>query len=94
MTKGLEDCGRASIGVQGSAESQGHDSIPLLGPEPMRAIVCVDTAWNRVLLLLPDWVSAFELEFGLCRDVFKFCGLHVLHSFNILLISPHVCPTH
>ena len=23
--KGLEDCGKASIGVQGSAESRGHD---------------------------------------------------------------------
>ena len=26
MTKGLEDCGRASRGVRGSAESQGHDT--------------------------------------------------------------------
>ena len=25
MTKGLEDCGGASTGVQGSAGSQGHD---------------------------------------------------------------------
>ena len=70
MGKGLEDCRRASIGVRGSAESQGHDSIPLLGPEPLRAIVHVDAVWHRVLLLLPDWVSAFELEFGLFRDVF------------------------
>ena len=46
MTKGLEDCGRASIGVRGSAESQGRDSIPLLGPEPLMAIVCMDAAWT------------------------------------------------
>ena len=41
--KGLEDCEKASIGVWGSAESQGRDSIPLLGPEPLRAIVHVNT---------------------------------------------------
>ena len=41
---GLEDCRKASIGVWGSAELQGHDSIPLLGPEPLRAIV--DTVWT------------------------------------------------
>ena len=46
MGKGLEDCRSASIGVQGSAESWGRDSIPLLGPEPLRAIVCVDTVWT------------------------------------------------
>ena len=44
--KGLEDCGKASMGVWGSAELQGHDSIPLLGPEPLRAIVHVDTVWT------------------------------------------------
>ena len=44
--KGLEDCGKASIGVRGSTESQGRDSIPLLGPEPLRAIVHVDTVWT------------------------------------------------
>ena len=44
--RGLEDCGKASIGAQGSAESWGHDSIPLLGPEPLRAIVRVDTVWT------------------------------------------------
>ena len=44
--KGLEDCRKASIGVWGSAESQGRDSIPLLGPEPLRAIVHVDTVWT------------------------------------------------
>ena len=44
--KGLEDCRKASIGVWGSAELQGHDSIPLLGPEPLRAIVHVDTVWT------------------------------------------------
>ena len=46
MTKGLEVCGSASIGVWGPAESWGHDSIPLLGPEPLRAIVRVDTVWT------------------------------------------------
>ena len=46
MGKGLEDCGSASIGVQGSVESRGRDSIPLLGPEPLRAIVRVDTVWT------------------------------------------------
>ena len=40
---------------------------------------------DRVLLLLPDWVSTFESEFGLFQDMFKFCDLHVPHSFNILL---------
>ena len=44
--RGLEDCGKASIGVRGSVESRGHDSIPLLGPEPLRAIVRVDTVWT------------------------------------------------
>ena len=44
--KGLEDCRKASIGVRGSAESRGRDSIPLLGPEPLRAIVRVDTVWT------------------------------------------------
>ena len=44
--KGLEDCRKASIGVRGSAESWGHDSIPLLGPEPLRAIVRVDFVWT------------------------------------------------
>ena len=43
---GLEDCRKAFIGVRGSAELQGHDSIPLLGPEPLRAIVHVDTVWT------------------------------------------------
>ena len=46
MTKGLEVCGSASIGVQGSVESRGCDSIPLLGPEPLRAIVHMDTVWT------------------------------------------------
>ena len=46
MGKSLEDCGSAPIGVRGSAESWGHDSIPLLGPEPLRAIVRVDTVWT------------------------------------------------
>ena len=62
---GLEDCRGASRVVRGSAGSHGCDSIPLLGPEPLRAIVHVDLVWNRVLLLLPDLVSAFQLEFGL-----------------------------
>ena len=31
MTKGLEVYGSASIGVRGSAESRGHDSIEALG---------------------------------------------------------------
>ena len=44
--KGLEDCRKASIGVWGSAELQGRDSIPHLGPEPLRAIVRVDTVWT------------------------------------------------
>ena len=27
--------------------SWGHDSIPLLGPESLRAIVCMDTVWTQ-----------------------------------------------
>ena len=69
MTKGLEDCRGASRGVQGSAESQGRDSIPHLGPEPLRAIVHVDAAWTwcgtACSYCLPDLVSAFQSEFGL-----------------------------
>ena len=44
--KGLEDCRKASIGIRGSVELWGHDSIPLLGPEPLRAIVHMDTVWT------------------------------------------------
>ena len=45
---------------------------------------------DGVLLLLPNWVSAFESEFRLFQDVFKFRGLRMSASFNILLISHHV----
>ena len=54
--RGLEDCGKASIGVQGSAESWGRDSIPLLGPESLRAIVrmdSVDFAWTEYFYCCP-----------------------------------------
>ena len=57
--------GGASGGLCGHAESQGHDSIPLLGPEPLRAIEHVDLAWKSQFALFPKVVSAFELEFGL-----------------------------
>ena len=81
MTKGLEVCGGASTGVQDSAGSQGHDSIPPLGPEPLRAIVDVEPVWTShgtvCFYCLPNWVSTFQLEFGLLRDRFKFRGLHV-----------------
>ena len=39
-------CGEALGGLHGHVESWGRDSIPLLGPEPLRAIVHVDTAWT------------------------------------------------
>ena len=54
--KGLEDCRKASIRVWGSAKSWGHDSIPLLGPEPLWAIVCVDSvdfAWTECFYCCP-----------------------------------------
>ena len=49
---------------------------------------------DGVLLLLPDWVSVFELEFGLFRDMFKFRSSRMSASFNILLISHHVHSPH
>ena len=54
----------------------------------------MDFVWNRVLLLLPNWVSMFESEFRLFQDVFKFCSLHMSTSFSILLIFHHVFLTH
>ena len=57
--KGLEDCRSASIGVQGSAESWGRDSIPLLGPEPLRAIVRVDTVWTS-----HGWSASIVAQLG------------------------------
>ena len=84
MTKGLGVCGRASTGARGSAGSWGCDSIPLLGPEPMRAIVRVDATWTECFYCLPDWISVFESEFGSFRDVFKFsrlaCAILLQHS--------------
>ena len=49
---------------------------------------------DGVLLLLPDWVSAFESEFGLFQDVFKFRGTCMSASFNILLIPHYVRSPH
>ena len=57
--RGLEDCRKASIGVRGSVESRGHDSIPLLGPEPLRAIVCVDTVWTS-----RGWSASIVAQLG------------------------------
>ena len=57
--KGLEDCGKASIGVWGAAESWGCDSIPLLGPEPLRAIVRMDTVWT-----LHGWSASIVAQLG------------------------------
>ena len=55
--RGLEDCGKASIGVQGSAESRGRDSIPLLGPEPFEGHCVrghsVDYVWTECFYCCP-----------------------------------------
>ena len=38
----------------------------------------MDFAWNSMFLLLPNWVSVFQSEFGLLGDGFKFHS-HVCH---------------
>ena len=94
VVKGADDRGGASKEVWDSVGSWGHDNILPLGPESLRAIVHVDPVWTwcgtMCFYCLPDSVSAFQSEFRLLQDVFKFCDLCMSLSFNILLIFHHV----